>query len=82
MTDAEIAALVQDLGSDRWKVREKASATLRGAGRRRWRLACAADSGDAEIAMRAKTILADFDWEIFPDTPKHVVDAIAEYRVA
>jgi hypothetical protein len=42
----------------------------------------AAKGADADAAARAKGILADIEWNLFPHTPKRVVSAIREYRAA
>jgi hypothetical protein len=77
----EIARAIKELGDDRFKVREKASAFLWKAGRAaETALQEAAASNDAEVARRARTILDKFKWGIYPDTPKEIAELIEKYR--
>ena len=41
-----------------------------------------AAKGDGDTASRAKEILADLDWNLSPDTPKRITNAIRQYRAA
>src|SRR5262245_40308561 len=76
------AALVRDLGSPAFAVREKASREL-------WKLgpdakaaleAAASGSDDAEVRQRAAAILERFAWGVFPDTPPAVHAQIRLFR--
>src|SRR5262249_41638012 len=79
----EIAKAVQQLGDDRFEVREKASAFLWKAGRAaEAALQQALKSDDREVVRRAQEILEKFKWGIYPDTPKEIVGLIEEYRSA
>ena len=80
-TEAEIANAVRDLGSGRFAVRERASKILWEAGAlAEPALKEAAKNSDAEVSSRAKAILEKFDWGIYPDTPKEVLDQIQAFR--
>src|SRR5262249_13633618 len=79
----EIAKLIEDLGSDTFEERETASKKLKAAGRAAEpALTKAAQSKDTEVARRAKKILSDFRWGIYPDTPAAVVKLIRSYQSA
>jgi tetratricopeptide (TPR) repeat protein len=82
-TAARIARWIAQLGDDDFNLRQEASRQLRAAGRRAEpALARAADSRDAEVRKRARAILADFRWGIYPDTPPAVVKLVREYQAA
>jgi len=80
-TKEEIAKAVKRLGDDSFEVRQKASEFLRQAGRAAEpALVEAAKSTDREVERRAREILADFKWGIYPDTPKNILELIEAYR--
>lgn len=80
-TAEEIARAVEDLGSDSYVVRERASALLWQAGRAAEpALTDAARSDDPEVVARARRILRSFHYGIFPDTPQEVVRLISQFR--
>jgi tetratricopeptide (TPR) repeat protein len=80
---SEIARWVEELGDDSFAVREAASRKLHAAGARAEpALLKALDSKDAEVVKRAKAILAQFKWGIYPDTPPRVAELIGSYRSA
>jgi tetratricopeptide (TPR) repeat protein len=77
----QIARWVRDLGDDDFDTRERASGKLRSAGRAAERaLYKAIRSTDREVVKRARDILADFKWGIYPDTPTKVVALIRQYQ--
>jgi hypothetical protein len=79
----EINRWVDELGDDTFAVREAASAKLRAAGApAEAMLEKAAASKDPEVTRRAKMILAEFKWGIYPDTPDTVVQLIRGYQSA
>jgi tetratricopeptide (TPR) repeat protein len=74
---------VAELSDDDFNVREEASRRLRAAGRyTEAALQKAADSKDPEVRKRARAILADFRWGIYPDTPAAIVTLIRDYQAA
>jgi hypothetical protein len=76
-----IAQAVQQLGSQRFAVREKASTFLRAAGRAAEpALREAAKSDDLEVGRRAQAILDEFKWGLYPDTPPALIELIQRYR--
>lgn len=80
-TAEEITRAVEQLGDKAPAVRKKATDFLRAAGRAAEpALKDAARSKDPEVARRAKEILDEFKWGVYPDTPKKVLDLIAKYR--
>ena len=80
-TPEQIQKAVDDLGSGRFAVRERASRTLWEAGAAaEAALTVAATSADAETATRARTILDKFDWGLYPNTPPEIVKLIEEFR--
>jgi predicted Zn-dependent protease len=82
-TRSQIKRWIADLGDDTFAVREAATTRLRAAGpAAEAMLETAAASKDPEVVRRAKSILADFKWGIYPDTPASVVDLIGRYRAA
>ncbi len=79
----EISRWVEELGDDTFAVREAASVKLRAAGApAEALLEKAAQSKDPEVARRAKAILAEFRWGIYPNTPDAVVQLIRGYQSA
>ena len=80
---SQIERWIAELGDDDFNLREAASLRLRAAGpAAEPALEKAADSPDAEVKKRARTILADFRWGIYPRTPEAVVERIRKYRVS
>ncbi len=79
----QIARWVKDLGSDEFDEREEASKKLRAAGEvAEEALRKAARSKDVEVSRRAKEILSDFKWGVYPETPKKIVDLVGAYQSA
>ena len=80
---ADVPEAVKALGSESFLVREKASAFLFAAGRAAEpTLENVQHSTDAEVASRARDILAKFQWGIYRDTPKEIVEQIEKFKVA
>jgi tetratricopeptide (TPR) repeat protein len=80
-TPEEISKAIDDLGSPRFAVREKASKLLWEAGKSAEdALRSAAKSKDEETANRAKSILEKFDWGLYPDTPPEIAKLIERFR--
>lgn len=80
-TAEEIARAIRELSDNQFAVREKASAFLQAAGQvAEPALQEAAKSPDIEVARRAKEILREFHWGIYPNTPKEILQAIRDYR--
>jgi hypothetical protein len=83
LLSSQIKRWIEELGDDAFAVRQAASVRLRAAGAlAEPLLEKAALSKDQEVASRAKTILDDFKWGIYPDTPENVVELIRSYRSA
>lgn len=77
----EIKKAIEDLGSKRFVVRDKAKKLLQEAGAvAEPLLEEAALSADEEISSSAKAILEKFQWGIYPETPKELRDVIERYR--
>jgi hypothetical protein len=80
---AGVDEAVKALGSEIFARREKASSYLFAAGRAaEAALEIAAESKDREVANRAGEILAKFQWGIFADTPKDIVEQIEKFKSA
>src|SRR5262249_35083305 len=80
-TEKEIAEAVRQLGDPRFAVREKASVFLRGAGRAaEAALREALKSEDNEVVRRARAILDQFKWGLFPDTPRPIAELVKQYQ--
>lgn len=80
-SDEEIAKAIKDLSDRRFAVREKATKFLWAAGKKAEpALLQTLKNDDPETVRRAKQILERFTWGIYPDTPKAIVDLIAQYR--
>lgn len=80
-TQDEVNRAIRDLGDDRFRVREEASALLWKAGKAAEpALQSALRSQDMEVAKRARSILERFRWGIYPDTPEAIVALINNYR--
>jgi tetratricopeptide (TPR) repeat protein len=78
---SQIAGWIADLGDDEFATRQSASRKLRAAGEAaEAALQKAADSRDIEVRKRARAILADFRWGIYPSTPGAVVELIRKYQ--
>lgn len=81
-TTAEIAAQIARLGDERFSVREQATEQL-------WQwgdasesaLQVALKSNDAEVRVRAKSIVDRFNLGIYPDMPTESVAVVRQYRV-
>lgn len=81
ITPEQITKAINDLSNPRFAVREKASKILAEAGASaEAELRKAANSTDSEVANRAKAILDQYDWGIYPDTPKDLVAKIERYK--
>jgi hypothetical protein len=79
----QVRRWIEELGDDAFAVREAATAKLRAAGSpAEALLEKAAESKDPEVARRAKSIVNDFKWGIYADTPEKVVELIRNYRSA
>jgi tetratricopeptide (TPR) repeat protein len=82
-TPGQIAQWIQQLGDNKFSVRESASKKLWAAGTAAEpALEEAAKSDDAEVARRARDILDKFKWGIYPDTPADIVALIRAYQSA
>ena len=80
-TAEEIGRAVERLGDDSFAVREQASELLWRAGRAAEpALLKAAASEDPEVAARARRILSNFNYGIYPDTPEEVVQLVTKFR--
>jgi hypothetical protein len=79
--DEQIKKAIEELGSGRFAVREKAKKLLIeiGAPAEPF-LVEAAKNTDEEVANSAKTILENFRWGLYPDTPKRVRELIEQFR--
>ena len=82
-TPKQIALWIEQLGDNRFTVRESASKKL-------WEAGSAAEvalekalkSDDSEVVRRARDILDKFRWGIYPDTPADIVALIRTYQSA
>jgi tetratricopeptide (TPR) repeat protein len=82
-TPRQIAQWIEQLGDNRFTVRENASKKL-------WEAGAAAEaalekalkSEDSEVVRRARDILDKFRWGIYPDTPADIVALIRTYQSA
>jgi tetratricopeptide (TPR) repeat protein len=82
-TAEQIAQWVQQLGDNKFSVREQASKKLWAAGSAaESALEEAMKSDDAEVVRRARDILDKFKWGIYPDTPADLVALIRAYQAA
>jgi tetratricopeptide (TPR) repeat protein len=82
-TAQQIAQWIEQLGDNKFSVREAASKKLWAAGSAaESALEEAAKSEDAEVARRARDILEKFKWGIYPDTPADIVALIKAYQSA
>ena len=79
--DSKIDALIAQLESPKFQERQRATKEL-------WQLGSAAEkklrsalnSTNAEVAARAQSILADFDYGIYPNTPADIKASILAFR--
>jgi tetratricopeptide (TPR) repeat protein len=77
----EIGRWIRQLGDNDFDVREAASRNLWAAGRpAEAALHRARQSTDLEVARRAKEILDNLNYGLYPDTPKEVIDLVKAYR--
>ncbi len=80
-TTEQIAVAIEQLGDERFAVREEATKFLWRAGHvAKSALERAANSEDREVSYRAGHILDRFRLGIFPDTPPEVIALINQYR--
>lgn len=80
-TKDEIVKAIKDLGDRSFPVRQKASAFLRKAGEPAEQyLQDALKDPDIERKRRAREILEEFKWGIYPSTPKEIVELVNQYR--
>ena len=80
-TPQQIAQAIEELGDDDFGVRQQASLKLWRAGQAAEKeLWTAAESVDPEVAMRARRILRNFRYGIYPDTPDDVLQSINQFR--
>ena len=80
-TADEIARAAKQLGADSFEARQKASDFLRAAGAAAEpALEQAAKSTDFEVSRRAREILEDFKWGIYPETPPKLLPQILRFR--
>jgi len=80
-TDPAMADLIVKLGDGDAQVREKASKALWARGRAAEpALRDAARGDDPEVARRAKAILRDFTYGLYPDAPREVFTLLDQYR--
>jgi hypothetical protein len=78
---AQIEQAIENLASSSFADRQRASDLLWHAGRAAEpALRRALESGDPEVAFRARSILEQFRYGIYPDTPPQVVRLITTYR--
>lgn len=76
-----IAVAVQQLGAREFEIRQRATAFLWQAGRSAERaLQRATESKDPEVRVRAESILDDFRYGVFADTPPDVAALVRRYR--
>jgi hypothetical protein len=79
----EIKKAIGELGNPRFVVRDRAKKLLQQAGSvAEPYLEEAAKSSDEETANTAKSILENYTWGLYPDTPKEIRDLVEKYRVA
>ncbi len=80
-TPTEIAQAITDLGDESYAVRERASQFLWQAGEvAEPALQAAIKSDDVEVVVRARRILHNFRYGIYPDTPPDTVQLIDQFR--
>jgi hypothetical protein len=80
-TPKQIERWIEQLGDNRFAVRENASKKLWEAGSSaEAALEKALHSDDVEVVRRAREILGKFKWGIYPDTPADIVALIQTYQ--
>lgn len=80
-TPVDIVKAIGELGDDSFVVREQASQRLWSAGRvAEAALQAALKSTDPEVVRRARVILDRFEYGIYPDTPKNIVELAQQFR--
>jgi tetratricopeptide (TPR) repeat protein len=81
ITQEQIDRWVRELGDENFEVREKASEELWKVGERAEKaVEKALTSTDAEVRRRAQELLDKFQWGIYPNTPKELVDLVQQYK--
>lgn len=81
VTQEQIDRWVRELGDENFEVREKASEELWKVGERAEKaVEKALASKDAEVRRRAQELLDKFQWGIYPDTPKELVELVQQYK--
>jgi tetratricopeptide (TPR) repeat protein len=79
--DPKISELISQLNDPDPGVREQATKSLWSRGRSITpKLREAAASGPPEVARRARSILRDFMYGLYPDTPKEIFNLLDQYR--
>lgn len=79
--DGKVSALIGQLNDPDPDLREQATKSLWSRGRAVTpKLRAAAASGPPEVARRARSILRDFMYGLYPDTPKEIFDLLEQYR--
>jgi tetratricopeptide (TPR) repeat protein len=80
-TDPDVPALILQLNDPDPQLRENATKTLWSRGRLiEPQLRAAAQNGPPEVVRRARSILRDFAFGLYPDTPKDIFNLVAQYR--
>jgi tetratricopeptide (TPR) repeat protein len=80
-SDAIVANLIRQLNDPDPQLREQATKELWTRGRSiEPALVAAAKGGPPEVVRRAKSILRDFAFGLYPDTPKDIFNLVAQYR--
>jgi len=80
-SEADAATLIRQLNDPDPQLREQATKTLWSRGRSiEPELRIAAQNGPPEVVRRAKSILRDFAFGLYPDTPKDIFNLVAQYR--
>ncbi len=79
--DTKVSALIEELNDPDPAVRDQATKSLWSHGRSiTSTLRAAAASGPPEVARRARSILRDFMYGLYPDTPKEIFNLLDQYR--
>jgi tetratricopeptide (TPR) repeat protein len=78
----QIRKAIQDLGSDNYRVRQKAASFIWRAGKQAEEMLknALAESTDFEVTAAGKPILERFEWGIYPDIPQDVMEIIDAFR--
>src|SRR4051795_13408500 len=78
--DGKIAGLIEELNDPDPAIREQATKSLWSRGKSiAPALRIAAASGPPEVARRARSILRDFMYGLYPDTPKEIFNLLDQY---